>query len=192
MDTNSGATAPHTSLKFSHFGLYVTDIPAMGRFYREALCFTQTDEGHLGDVQLIFLSRDPSEHHQIVLATGRPATIAFNVVNQMSFRVPDLATLRHYHDRVLQFGATDMHPVTHGNAISIYFRDPEGNRMEIFLDTPWYCDQPLREPIDFTESDEQIMARAEKIAKRLPKFMPRSQWQAIVAEQMRLDQQAGS
>ena len=175
-------------LQFSHIGLYVTDLPKVACFYKEALRFTQTDFGDLGATQLVFLSRDPAEHHQIVLATGRPADMAFNVVNQISFRVPDLSTLRDFHDRLLAHGATDMHPVTHGNAISLYCRDPEGNRLELFLDTPWYCDQPLREPIDFSETDDQIMARAEAIATRLPKFMKREDWQAKVARRMAEDQ----
>ncbi|MDP9877401.1 catechol 2,3-dioxygenase-like lactoylglutathione lyase family enzyme [Variovorax boronicumulans] len=175
-------------LQFSHIGLYVTDLDRMAGFYKRALRFTQTDAGDLGPVQLVFLSRDPNEHHQLVLATGRPADMAFNVVNQLSFRVPDLATLRAFHGRLLDEGATDMQPVTHGNAVSVYCRDPEGNRLELFMDTPWYCDQPLREPIDLAQSDEAILARAETIAKRFPKFMSRAQWQAEVARRMQEDQ----
>lgn len=175
-------------LQFSHIGLYVTDLPLMARFYKQALRFTQTDAGALSTVQLVFLSRDPNEHHQLVLATGRPADMAFNVVNQISFRVPDLATLRGFHHRLLAEGATDMHPVTHGNAVSLYCRDPEGNRLELFMDTPWYCDQPMRESIDLNLSDEAILAQAEAIAKRLPKFMSRAQWQAEVARRMQEDQ----
>lgn len=189
VDTHS-KPAGRLSLQFSHLGIYVTDLPKMAAFYKQALQFTQTDFGDLGKVQLVFLSRDPSEHHQIVLATGRPADMAFNVVNQLSFRVPDLQTLRAFHKRTLAHGASDMQPVTHGNAISIYCRDPEGNRLEIFMDTPWYCDQPLRESIDFAETDEAIMARAEAIAKRLPKFMSREEWQADVAKRMEEDQRA--
>jgi catechol 2,3-dioxygenase len=183
-------TLPSKGLKlqFSHLGFYVTDLPKMAAFYKEALQFTQTDSGDLGAVQLVFLSRDPNEHHQIVLASGRPGDMAFNVMNQISFRVPDLPTLRAFHKRVLARGAYDMQSVTHGNAISIYCRDPEGNRLEIFLDTPWYCDQPLREPIDFAEPDDAIMARAEAIAKRLPKFMTRAEWQVEVARRMDEDQ----
>lgn len=188
MEKTSRTATGAGALQFSHIGLYVTDLPKVARFYKEALRFTQTDFGDLGATQLVFLSRDPAEHHQIVLATGRPADMAFNVVNQISFRVPDLPTLRDFHDRLLAHGATDMLPVTHGNAISVYCRDPEGNRLELFLDTPWYCDQPLREPIDFSESDEQIMARAEAIATRLPKFMKREDWQAEVARRMAEDQ----
>jgi catechol-2,3-dioxygenase len=176
------------TLQFSHIGLYVSDLPKMAAFYKRALRFTQTDAGDLGSTQLVFLSRDPSEHHQIVLATGKPADMPFNVVNQISFRVPDLATLRRFHERLLEHGASDMHPVTHGNAVSLYCRDPEGNRLELFMDTPWYCDQPLRQPIDFAESDQTILARAETIAKRLPKFMSRAAWQAEVARRMEEDQ----
>lgn len=177
-----------SELQFSHIGLYVYDLPLMAGFYKRALRFTQTDAGDLGAVQLVFLSRDPREHHQLVLASGRPADMGFNVVNQISFRVPDIATLRQFHDRMLAEGATDMHPVTHGNAVSVYCRDPEGNRLELFMDTPWYCDQPLREPIDLSQPDEVILAQAEAIAKRFPKFMSRAQWQAEVALRMQEDQ----
>ena len=82
------------SLVFSHMGFYVRDLERMARFYQEVLCFTETDRGDLGPVQLVFMSRDPAEHHQIVLASGRPADLGFSVINQISLRVPDLATLR--------------------------------------------------------------------------------------------------
>lgn len=180
-----------SKLQFSHIGLYVSDLPRMAAFYKQALRFTQTDAGDLGAVQLVFLSRDPAEHHQLVLATGRPAELGFNVVNQISFRVPDIATLREFHDRLLAHGAQDMHPVTHGNAVSVYCRDPEGNRLELFMDTPWYCEQPLREPIDLAQPDEAILAQAEAIAKRHARFMSRAQWQAEVARRMQEDQQRG-
>jgi catechol 2,3-dioxygenase len=180
-----------SKLQFSHIGLYVSDLPCMAAFYKQALRFTQTDAGDLGAVQLVFLSRDPAEHHQLVLATGRPADLGFNVVNQISFRVPDIATLREFHDRLIEHGAHDMHPVTHGNAVSVYCRDPEGNRLELFMDTPWYCEQPLREPIDLGQPDEAILAQAEAIAKRHARFMSRAQWQAEVARRMQEDQQRG-
>ena len=57
------------SLSFSHMGFYVRDLERMARFYKEVMCFFETDRGDLGPVQLVFLSRDPCEHHQIVLAT---------------------------------------------------------------------------------------------------------------------------
>jgi catechol-2,3-dioxygenase len=73
---------------------------------------------------------------------------------------------------------------THGNAVSIYFRDPEGNRLEVFMDSPWYCEQPLREAIDLDQADDVILARAEAIARSRPKFQLRSVWQAEMARRM--------
>lgn len=177
-------------LSFSHVGFHVHDLDAMARFYRDALQFTQTDRGHLGAVQLVFLSRDPDTHHQIALVSGRPESLAFNPINQISLSVPDLASLRRFHARLLAAGATDMQTATHGNAVSLYCRDPEGNRLEIFMDTPWYCDQPLRQPIDLSQDDEGVMAQALSIAQRAPKFMPRTQWRADMAARMAQDQRA--
>ena len=171
-------------LAFSHIGLYVTDIERMEAFYTRFLGFTVTDRGNLGPIGLVFLSRDPKEHHQIVLASGRPPTLAFNAINQISFRVPDLAALREFHRGLAREAVTEVTPVSHGNALSIYFRDPEGNRIELFLDTPWYVDQPCREPLDLTQSEKDIWAGAEKHARTLPGFKPRAEWEAEMAQRM--------
>ena len=179
------------ALVFSHMGFYVRDLERMARFYQDVMCFTETDRGDLGTVQLIFLSRDPSEHHQIVLASGRPADLNFNVINQISLRVPDLATLRLMRDRVAaDADVTELLCATHGNAVSIYFRDPEGNRLEVFMDSPWYCEQPLREAIDLDQTDDAIWARAEAIARSRPRFQSRAVWQAEMARRMGYSVQA--
>jgi catechol-2,3-dioxygenase len=177
-----------SDLQFSHIGLYVTDLQRQARFYKRALLFTQTDTGFLGPVELIFLSRNPNEHHQLVLATGRPSAGGFSPINQISLRVPDLTALRRYRDRLLAEGAANMSTVTHGNAVSIYCVDPEGNRLELFMDTPWYCEQPLREPINIDQSDEAVLAQVEALARTRPRFMPREQWRSEVEREMQLNQ----
>ena len=175
----SNPLGQRNALTFSHMGFYVRDMERMACFYKEVMCFFETDRGNLGPVQLMFLSRDPAEHHQIVLATGRPVDLAFSVINQISLRVPDLATLREVRNRVqADPDVTDLLCATHGNAISIYFRDPEGNRLEVFMDMPWYCEQPLREPIDLDQADAVVMAQAEALARTRPKFQSRAEWQA--------------
>lgn len=177
--------AQRHSLVFSHMGFYVRDLARMARFYKDVMCFFETDRGDLGPVQLIFLSRDPSEHHQIVLATGRPADLSFSIINQISLRVPDLATLREMHRRVAADpDVTELVSATHGNAVSIYFRDPECNRLEVFVDMPWYCEQPLREPIDLSQSDAQVMAAAEALARSRPRFRSRAEWIADMEQLM--------
>jgi len=177
-----------TGLAFSHIGFYVKDIERMEAFYTALLGFFVTDRGTLpgpsGNFTLVFLSRDPDEHHQIVLASGRPPSVDFNVINQISLRADSLDTLRQLHARLEAAGASDVQPVTHGNAVSIYFRDPEGNRLELFIDTPWYVNQPMRVPVDLNASNEEIMRAVEIHARTLPGFQPRSQWRARMAALM--------
>jgi catechol 2,3-dioxygenase-like lactoylglutathione lyase family enzyme len=169
-------------------GLFVSDVPRMEDFYTRVLGFAVTDRGALetdaGPLTLVFLSRDPHEHHQIVLASGRPATLEFNAINQISFRVPDLAGLREMHRRLQGEAVTHVAPIWHGNALSVYFRDPEGNRMELFLDTPWYVRQPQRIPMDLKLTDAELWAWAEAEARKQPDFKPVAEWRAEIAHRM--------
>jgi catechol-2,3-dioxygenase len=165
-------------------GLYVTDLARMEDFYTRLLGFTVTDRGDLGSTQLVFLSRDPKEHHQIVLASGRPGAAGFNPINQISFRMAEFAGLREMHRRLQREGVAEMSPVSHGNALSIYFRDPEGNRIELFVDTPWYVLQPLRVPMDMSLPDAELWAWAESEARKLPGFTKVETWRDEVARRM--------
>jgi len=72
-------------LEFSHIGFFVTDLDKTQDFYTRVLGFPITDEGLLGTQRLTFLSRNPKEHHQVVLVEGRPRTLPFNVINQISW-----------------------------------------------------------------------------------------------------------
>jgi catechol-2,3-dioxygenase len=187
----AGAPMKRPGLTFSHVGLFVHDLDKMEDFYTRILEFTVTDRGQLpgpnGPVNLVFTSRDPDEHHQIVLITGRPAEISFNVVNQLSLKADSLGTLREMHRRLVEYGANAITPVTHGNAISVYAQDPEGTRLELYLDMPWYVSQPMRVPMDFSLDDTALMAEVEKHARSLPGFKPRSEWRAEMARRMGIE-----
>ena len=108
----------------------------------------------------------------------------FNPINQISFRMAEFAGLREMHRRLQAEKVAELAPVTHGNAISVYFHDPEGNRLELFLDTPWHCTQPCREPIDLSQPDEVIMATTERLVRGLPGFKPRAEWIAELRAKM--------
>jgi catechol-2,3-dioxygenase len=170
---------------FSHLGLHVTDLARMEAFYTGVLGLLVTDRGTLpGGPSLVFLSRDPDEHHQLVLVDGRPAGAGYNVVNQISFKLPALADLKALHARLRQDGITGFRVVTHGNAWSIYFGDPEGNRVELFVDTPWHTPQPLAEPFDIEAPIETILADTEALCRRRPGFRPRAEWRKAQAARM--------
>ena len=173
---------------FSHFGMYAHDIARQEDFYARVLDFTVTDRGQLpgpnGPMELVFLSRDPDEHHQIVLISGRPEHVPFNVINQISLKGDSVASLRALHAKLMDEGLQGAMPVTHGNALSIYVPDPEGNRLELYVDLPWYVSQPMRVPVDLAQPDDALMQMLETHASKLPGFMPRAQWREQMARRM--------
>jgi catechol-2,3-dioxygenase len=99
-------------------------------------------------------------------------------------RVPDLAALRYFQAHAAAHGGHDAQAVTHGNAISLYVRDPEGNRIELYIDTPWYVTQPLRVPVDLSQPDVAVWREVETLARSLPGFTPVAKWREEVAARM--------
>jgi hypothetical protein len=51
--------------------------------------------------------------------------------------------------------------VTHGIACSVYFYDPEDNRVELYYTTPYQVRQPLGQPIDLEQSNAELLAFAQ-------------------------------
>ena len=189
----SATTAkPAANLMFSHMGLSVKDIAKMEDFYSRVLGFTVTDRGEAGGMQLVFLSRDPNDHHQIVLATGRPDTLPANTanpqfgpsINQISFKMGSLADLRDMHERLKEEGGSNLFPANHGVAWSIYAHDPEGNNLEFFVDSDWYITQPFLIPLDLTKSDAEIVAETKEMCESSEGFEPYGDWRKKVALRM--------
>jgi catechol 2,3-dioxygenase len=171
--------------RLAHMGIYIHDRDKMERFYTEVLGLMVTDhgEGRAG-MHLTFMSGNPENHHQLVLVTGRPDTSGFNPIQQMSFMVDSLADLREVHKRALALGATDMRPVSHGNAWSIYVKDPEGNTVEAYLDTPFHVPQPHGEFLDLTKSDTDILHETEAACRKDAGFMPIEQFKREMATRL--------
>lgn len=180
------------NLKFSHMGLSVKDVVRMEHFYTSILGFTVTDRGHAGGMDLVFLSRDPNDHHQIVLASGRPDALPANTanpqfgpsINQISFQMGSLADLRELGGLLQDFGTTNFFPANHGIAWSIYTHDPEGNNLEFFVDTDWYFPQPFLVPLDLAQSDEEIFALTETLSKSQDGYEPYTDWRQKIAARM--------
>jgi len=172
------------ALRFSHVGLFVAEMAGMVDFYERVLGFTITDRGTLGDVALTFLSRDANEHHQLVLVEGRPPGLPDRIVNQVSFRVGALRDLVAFWRRIRREAPRELVAVTHGNAWSIYFRDPEGNRIEVFADTPWHVTQPVREPLDLDRSEAEILSETEAFCRTRPGFRPMAEWRQELAAKL--------
>lgn len=186
----------HPNLKFSHFGFAVHDLEKMADFYTRVLDFTVTDRGDVAGMELIFLSRDPEDHHQVVLVSGKPDGIPPNpfepqfgsVINQISFKVSSLAELRRIYQIFLSENVASIFPANHGIAWSIYAHDPEGNNLEFFVDTDWYFPQPFLVPLDFSKTDDEIRADTERFAREQEGFEPYTEWRKRFANKMNVFQ----
>jgi catechol-2,3-dioxygenase len=167
-------TAPRMCL--GHVGIHVKDIDRVKDFYTRVLGFTVTDEGVASaGVRMVFMSRNPEEHHQFVIAEGRPDG-SFCMVNQVSFRVESLTDLRDVHARVTKANVKALTPIDHGNAWSLYFRDPEDMRVEVYMVTPWYIAQPHAEPLNLSLDDDELYRTGEAKYRQDPSFQPAAEW----------------
>jgi len=169
----SNAYAPN----LSHVGVSCFDVDLMVDFYTSVFGLHLTDEGYgrTFPFKLAFLSSQPNQHHQLALAQNRPEG-AVSTVMQLSFKVDHLSALRQARTKALDKGATNMKGISHGNALSIYFTDPEQNTVEVYLDTPWYVAQPHGDPLDLDKSDEEIWREVENVVKADPTFKSVESW----------------
>ena len=191
---NVQTQTPALNLRFSHFGMSVSNLARSEDFYTRVLGFTVTDRGEALGMQLIFLSRSPGDHHQIVLATGRPAKLPENTanrdfgpcINQVSFQMGSLADLKLLHARIKAEKIEKIMPGNHGLAWSVYFPDPDGNMIECFVDSPWYIKQPFFEPLDMDASDAEILRVTEAMCRTSEGFRPYAEWRAEIGRKMAL------
>ena len=184
--TDSEPTIKPPRAQLTHVGLYVEDMEAMVAFYRELLGMVVTDHGELFGRELTFLSRNPGEHHQMVFVTGRRAPDDVQLLSQVSFRLDDddLSSLRWFARRATELGATAMDMRNHGNSWSIYFLDPEANRLELYTTTPWYVSQPWREPLDLSETDEVIRSTTKSRIEKTATWSPIGEWTSALASRL--------
>src|ERR1700694_2342982 len=88
--------------RLSHVGLYVHDVPKMIDFYTKVLGFVVSDGAT--DGRITFLSRNPSDHHQVVLVRGRSTDAETPMVQQVSFNVGNLVAVQRAYRSVTAAG----------------------------------------------------------------------------------------
>lgn len=172
----------------AHLGIFVCDLNRMEAFYHSVFGMVVTDRG-VGAVfknELVFMSGSADQHHQLVLSTGRAASSPSTVM-QLSFKVKSLDELRQVQALAIGEGASELVGLNHGNAWSIYFYDPELNRVEVYLDTEFHTPQPCADPLDLAMSDAEILAQTRALVERLPGGMPRADYVASMGERLGRD-----
>lgn len=140
---------------FGHLGIYVQDLERMTVFWRDFMGMTITKQN---DSSAFFSSDPERSDHEIVLMKGRPSPEDPHLINQISMRVSSLDDLRDFYRRIKKEGYPIDQLVTHASAIGCYFRDPEGNRTEVFWVTGLPSWAGVGVPIDIERPDEEVLA----------------------------------
>ncbi len=189
MATDSG----NPRLTLSHTTISVQDLDAMLTFYCEVLGFRVTNRGAPGDgSEMAFLSQDPGDHHQMVFISGaEPVDHGFVMADHLAFRTGSLDDLRAIGAKLAEAGVDGVLPISHGNAWSLYFNDPEGNGLECFVDSPFHVAQPFADGLDLGQSDEQIEAATRERLTGEPEFSSAEQWRRSFEAELASDPVAG-
>jgi catechol 2,3-dioxygenase len=74
--------------------------------------------------------------------------------------------------------------VSHGNAWSVYFTDPEGNGLECFVDTPFHVAQPYGDRLDLSKADDDIEHDTRSKLESKPEFQPFDEWRVAMAARL--------
>ena len=166
-----------------HLGIFVTDFDLMFGFYVRFFGFHVSDQKDFDDGQRrAWLTLDSHAHHELVISTGREAGTP-STINQISFYVEDLAAVRAYWNALENEPTiTRKYGRTHGNAWSLYFWDPEDNRVEIYTDGPWHVSQPGGVNVDLTLGDEELTRLVNEYSQPRPECEPLEDYYAKMAK----------
>ncbi len=164
------------TIALSHFEIKARDVAGLEDFYTRILGFVVTDRSPANAHAMVFLSLNPGEHHQIVLSEAGGGDFGAGSLDHLAFRVEDLGALRGYDKAIRGYGGLPVDAVSHGTSWSVYFRDPEGTRLELFADTPWHVAQPVRFAIDLSLPDAELIPWTKAKIATFTDFQPAEQW----------------
>jgi catechol-2,3-dioxygenase len=150
----------HPSIaRLGHVGIHAFDVDKERAFYHEVLGLQITDEDPA--MGMVFMSSRPEdEHHEFLICGGRNvADKDALLLQQVSFRCDSLEDVIGFYKRLSEHHVQFDMIVSHGNAVGLYFRDPEGNRCEVYWPTGLKARQPYLEKVDLDEPPDEIMRK---------------------------------
>ena len=153
--------------KLAHVVLRVGDLTRMKAWYLALLDGSVKFE----DPRTVFISYD-EEHHRLGLAAfgfcERPPETAFGL-EHIAFGYDSLGALLATYSALKDRGDTPFMAINHGVTTSLYYKDPEGNGVELIVenfDTPDEADVFMASPL-FEESRYGFPINPDHMLKRL-------------------------
>lgn len=139
-----------------HVGIYVEDTDRSLAFYRDILGLTVTDADEKNGMYFLS-SRPDQEHHEFLVCRGRTAPRDARLLQQVSFRCPSLEDVVAFWQRLKAAGVEFDRIVSHGNAVGVYFFDPDHNRCEVYWATGLQARQTFLAQIDLSRPVDELM-----------------------------------
>ena len=145
-----------------HIGLYVRDLERSVAFYRDVLGLKVSDRSPRGAVFMTAQDR-LAEHHELLLAPGRNDDGGVKVIQQISFHCATVADVKEFYRIFVENNVPINRCVSHGNTVSVYAQDPDGNSVEVYWSNGVDVPQPFGKPMDLSKSEAEIMVQLEQI-----------------------------
>jgi catechol-2,3-dioxygenase len=119
--------------QFAHIVFRTNDLQRMIDWY----CTVLDAKVVFGNDKVAFLSFD-DEHHRIALTARepyepKPAGLTVGFVHA-AYTLANLTQLLDTYDRLKACGIVPTRTINHGQTISFYYRDPDGNDIELQID----------------------------------------------------------
>ncbi|HEY8428259.1 MAG TPA: VOC family protein [Sandaracinaceae bacterium] len=124
--------------RVGHVVLRVKDMERSKRFFQDVLGFPVVATNERG---MVFFSTDVDDnHHMLALIPGKedapmphPEQIG---MQHVSFELGSFAELQEAYRRFKEMGVKICYTVFHGISKSVYFNDPDGNMLEVYVNVP--------------------------------------------------------
>ena len=124
-------------MKLGHVNLYVRNAEASHEFYTRILGLHTY---HVAPGRAVFLSADKEMSHEVALMTVGPDAPLQQKgqvgLNHMAWMVDSLDELAAMYRRLKDNNVPLDHISDHGLSLGIYFRDPDGNGLEVSYELP--------------------------------------------------------
>ncbi|MGE0826679.1 MAG: VOC family protein [Candidatus Binatia bacterium] len=122
--------------RIAHVVIKVRDLTVSKQFYTETLGMQVMKD--VPEIKAVFLSFNGRDHHEVALfEIGQQAESP--KVNQtgllhFAFRMRNEDDLRAAYQELKEKGVPVVFTVNHGVSKSVYFKDPDGNELEVYSD----------------------------------------------------------